>query len=417
MGLAKSFLKYFLIIMLLSTSISYKLPSFAFPIDNEVSELAIESFTFLPADFDPDSQIGDCLHPAFTFIDCDDYNPKSKTHVADITIAVIDDGLVKAQWEFLEQNPYARADIVRYVTKNKETGNLEEYGKKGLDNPIPDPPQSFEVQHGFAMVFALATIYRHIKVVFIDMKTNSEDTQGFEKPFDGNTKIWDWLLANHKKYGINIISMSAVYRNSFAQHEKIVALHNAGILLISPTGNFNHEYNWYYLTRRKHFYPQLYLEWYAIGSVDHSENRYPGERSIFCSGVRSEACNSGSSWGSASWSADSVDFVMPGNMVPSPRLIYSTSEIEWVAPQGTSFSAPYFAATIAIIMDRFAKGLQDACGYISLPTKEKILQILKLSSSRTTFDKDIGWGWISLIKASTEAYHAGNNPGYCFTPW
>ena len=86
---------------------------------------------------------------------------------------------------------------------------------------------------------------------------------------------------------------------------------------------------------------------------------------------------SGSSWGSASWSADSVDFVMPGNIVPSPKLNYTTSEIEWVGPQGTSFSAPYFAATIAIIMDSFAKGLQDACDYISLPTKEKILQILK----------------------------------------
>ena len=77
--------------------------------------------------FDPVSGIQKCQHPALQFIGCDLYNPQSESNFGDITIAVIDNGLVAAQWEFLEQNPFARVDIIRYVYQD-ENGIIREYG-------------------------------------------------------------------------------------------------------------------------------------------------------------------------------------------------------------------------------------------------------------------------------------------------
>ncbi|RMG32202.1 MAG: hypothetical protein D6732_13685 [Methanobacteriota archaeon] len=94
--------------------------------------------------------------------------------------------------------------------------------------------------------------------------------------------------------------MQPVYENSFASSHvnAIRQLNSKGIVFISAAGN-----NSYYYTKllgfstRDTFFPQLYPEWFAIGSVDHSgDSRLnPGARSIFI------PSSYGSAWGNSVW--------------------------------------------------------------------------------------------------------------------
>ncbi len=288
--------------------------------------------------------------------------------------------------------------------------NLPNYGSIGY---LPD--------HGFPVIYAIATLFRNVKIVFLDTQAD-EDTLGFPKAYidnDDNGKpnlLWTWLEENYANYGIDVVSMSIAFEFSFdpSHIDKINQLYAKGIVFISAAGNNNFYYNRLYgLSTRSFFYPQLYQEWFAIGSVDHSgDSRLnPGSRSIF------DGNAFGSAWGNSVWAADSIDWVMPGHFVPLPKWDSQAREVQWYERSGTSFSAPYFAATVAVLQNAFSLGTFAKCGYKAKPTRSQLMDILLDSASRSTFNQGLGWGWINLKTVYDNAYAEGFSSAYCFIPF
>ena len=63
--------------------------------------------------------------------------------------------------------------------------------------------------------------------------------------------------------------------------------------------------------------------------------------------------------------------------------------------EGTSFSTPYLAAVIALIITGFHNGIGNSTD----PSLDTVIDILQYSSSRSTFQKKLGYGYIDTYMA------------------
>ena len=324
------------------------------------------------------------------------------------TVVIMDDGLSVTDWRELTSPLYGvDVDIVAYLTPTPN-GDVDviqydptfpltdEQWNEVLDyHPIDT--------HGREVISALGSIAKHAKVIFVNLKLD-EDTLGFDSYRD--EKIWQWLLDNVDTYDIDVISMSFTLYETEPLNESILSridnLASKGVFMVSSIGNWGN-YN-------GNNFPQNHSMVYAVASVDH-ENRYRHFGRLF------KESSKGEYTGSADWSpfttsygseydispSTAVDFAMPGNGVP----VYVGGGI-WKYALGTSFSAPYLAASALIAVYAYNMGFKSVARYsYSDPRVAEIYQLLKDSSSSTSHSIYNGWGWIYLDELFANAFNLG----------
>ncbi len=362
-----------------------------------------------------------CTHGALIFVNCDDLIASNPQLTHDFTIAVLDDGLTPLQWHYLETNPYARVDIVRYVFYDKDTGQIIETGSEGIDSydQIPDyydtkipNDNSHEVYpkhpitHAVGVLTALGTIYRDARVVFIDIDSMNDEPGSqftrelgfllFPTTYDSSKDPFNWIIQNRETYNIRIISMSANFPTGFSVTTTsfFTQLFNMGVTMVVAGGNHPYAYNLRLEDGRYYFYPQIYPEWYAIASVNHNTS----QRSWF------------SAWGDTYKDmAGSVDFAMPGEYVPivRPTIIdtLGTHQLSWVKNRGTSYSAPYFAAAVAMLLEGRLAARKTCGDPLTYPSVPNIISTLKANTGMA-WNHYLGWGWVDVYKAYQDSYES-----------
>ncbi|MCE7739802.1 MAG: S8 family serine peptidase [Candidatus Heimdallarchaeota archaeon] len=103
-----------------------------------------------------------------------------------------------------------------------------------------------------------------------------------------------------------------------------------------------------------------------------------------------------------------IYWLAPGNGVPvltQPYrdIILGVYRGTWVYMAGTSISTPYLAGIIALIITGYHNGL----GSYTDPTVQKVIDILQYASSRSTFDQEMGYGYVDAYLAYGRAYTEG----------
>ncbi len=167
--------------------------------------------------------------------------------------------------------------------------------------------------------------------------------------------------------------------------------------MITPSGNF-----YSYWNRRGSYYyryQSYYTEWYSIGSIDHEDRdgSWKGYKSWF------------SSWYEPYTSGNHiVNWLEPGNGIPVLTNAYYDSSLHcyrgtWKYGAGTSFSTPYLAAIIALIITGYHNGI----GSSTDPSVQKVIDILQYASSRSTFDQKMGYGYVDAYIAYGKAFMEG----------
>lgn len=147
-------------------------------------------------------------------------------------------------------------------------------------------------------------------------------------------------------------------------------------------------------------YNQYYTDWYTIGSIDH-ENRQ-GES------IKNQKTDFSSWFENYTAGNHIVNWLAPGNGVPvltQPYRDYILGVYRgtWVYMAGTSISTPYLAGIIALIITGYHNGL----GSYTDPTVQKVIDILQYASSRSTFDQEMGYGYVDAYLAYGRAYTEG----------
>jgi len=345
----------------------------------------------------PAVNVGNLQDGAYTYTGADivvyDYGIHIDSYV---TVVVIDDGLLKNEWKALEQNPEANVNIIGFVTNFT-------YGGENCTEYITNPNDSLleyqeEHGHGYAVISALAAVARDVKVIFIDLKIKN-DIYGFEY---GDYKIWDWIDNNQASKDIDIISWSWVMRENFTEntsiHQKWASLLDKNVIMLTAAGNY-----YTYLNARwghEYKYQSYYSEWYSVGSINHETKgnyEYKDYKSAF------------SAWYEASTEGNHiVNWLEPGNGIPILNdSYYDTQEQcwrgEWIYGVGTSFSIPYLAAIVALIITGYHAGLTSSTD----PSLQKVIEILLYASSRDTFDQQMRYGYVDAYSAYGKAYYEG----------
>ncbi|TFG08485.1 hypothetical protein EU534_02770 [Candidatus Heimdallarchaeota archaeon] len=349
----------------------------------------------------PSSKVGNLQDAAYTYtgVDCVvyDYGVTIEGHV---TIVVIDEGLHWKEWKALEQNPEANVDIVGFLTENSsdEIDWITD----------PDDLKSYTLQtcygHGFAVISALAAIARDVEVIFVDLQYAESqfkaDTYGFEL---SDESLWDWLDDNQSTFNMDIISSSIAANTAYANNSILDNWENLadnGVIMICAAGNEDSYMN--YVTSKSEYYcyPQNYTEWNVVGSIDHETRT--GEST-------KDQRSSFSSW-FESYTAGNhiVNWLSPGNGIPVLEDPYNDTTLAvyrgtWRYAAGTSFSTPYLAGIIALIITGYHNGIGDYTD----PTVQKVIDILQYASSRSTFNQKMGYGYVDAYLAYGKAYTEG----------
>jgi len=116
-----------------------------------------------------------------------------------------------------------------------------------------------------------------------------------------------------------------------------------------------------------------------------------------------------SSWYEASTEGNHiVNWLEPGNGVPVLEDAYLDRKLRiargtWRYAEGTSFSVPYLAAIVALIITGYHNGI----GSSTDPSLQKVIDILQYASSRSTFDQQMGYGYVDTYLAYGKAYTEG----------
>ncbi len=349
-------------------------------------------FTLVP---NPSVNVGQLQDKAYTYTGADivvhDYGISIDNYV---TVVIIDTGLLDIQWKALEQNPEANVDIIGFLTET--SSGLVKYITDPDDPYLDDQTVHF---HGFAVISVLATIARDVKVIFVDLDIGDEP-YGFE---NGEDKIWEWIDDNQASKDIDIISWSWSIDTDFKSSTTqgyFDSLVNKGVIMISSAGKNNNYNN--ILNDIPYKYPQYYTDWYTIGSIDH-ETRSDG------SGSTKGQKSAKSSWYESSTGGNHiVNWLAPGNGIPTLTQPYLDPTLEiyrgyWKYHCGTSASTPYLAGIIALIITGYHNGI----GSSTDPTVQKVVDILQYASSRSSFDQQMGYGYIDVYTAYGKAYMEG----------
>ncbi|MCE7739020.1 MAG: S8/S53 family peptidase [Candidatus Heimdallarchaeota archaeon] len=352
-------------------------------------------FTLVP---NPSVKVGQLQDNAYTYTGADivvhDYGITIDNYV---TVVVIDTGLSDIQWKALEQNPEANVDIIGFLTET--SSGLVKYITDPDDPYLDDQTVHY---HGFAVISVLATIARSVKVIFVDLNNFGLEPYGFEY---GEDKIWEWIDFHQASKDIDIVSWSWSidydFKSSTTQNY-FDSLVNKGVIMISSAGNRGNYRNTDIEEDISYMYPQFYTDWYTIGSIDH-ETRSDG------SGSTKGQKSAKSSWIESSTGGNHiVNWLAPGNGIPTLTQPYFDQTLEiyrgyWKYFCGTSGSAPYLAGIIALIITGYHNGI----GSSTDPTVQKVVDILQYASSRSSFDQQMGYGYIDVYTAYGKAYMEG----------
>ena len=347
-----------------------------------------------------------------------------------VTVAVIDTGLRRQDWIDLENSvPYV--NIVAYVTALDSFNSQPTVFTSPYQSGFPEPPDDRDYdQHGVAVVSALGAVAKAVNVVFIDMLWRS-DNSGFRNLYDA----LGWIYDHHSEYNIRVVTTSlswsmseyqtfscpvpAYCSNTLAYYSHL--LYEENIPLIVAVGNSGYQYNYNVTDGRYYFIPQNTLEWFIVSSIDYEDignivdhDRYSVKDHWTGSAVASPYA---ASWGDETRTNYSVDWSMPGNQVPAMSANPhdrdpSTNERKWYYQCGTSFSAPYFAGIIAIVIDGYRDGYLAFGKTAPVLTIDKLKQILLEASSLTAYNYKLGYGFVDAHLAYRGAYNRGYSEAF-----
>ncbi|MHA1346298.1 MAG: S8 family serine peptidase [Candidatus Heimdallarchaeaceae archaeon] len=200
---------------------------------------------------------------------------------------------------------------------------------------------------------------------------------------------------NQASKDIDIISWSwsrDIDFNSSTTQAYFDSLVNKGVIMISSAGNRGNYNNFNQGTGTFEKCPQYYTDWYTIGSIDH-ETRSDGSGST--KGQKSYF----SSWFESTTTGNNiVNWLSPGHGIPA--LTDTPYGFLWIYFRGTSESTPYLTGIIALIITGYHNGI----GSSSDPSVQKVVDILQYASSRSSFNQQMGYGYIDVYLAYGKAY-------------
>ncbi|MHA1829537.1 MAG: S8 family serine peptidase [Candidatus Heimdallarchaeaceae archaeon] len=347
----------------------------------------------------PAIKVGQLQDTAYTYTGADCVVNDYGVHIDDhVTIVVIDTGLHSNSWKALEQNPEANVDIIGFLTEDYDENTV-----KYITNP-DDPyleDQTYGM-HALEVISVIASIARDVKVIVVDLE-HLTDPYGFELD---DYKLWEWIDDNQASKDIDIVSASVATKEDFASSSILQiwdSLISKGVILIASAGNYGNYLNNYGWEGYDYKYPQYYTQWYCVGSIDH-ETRTNGSP-LATKNHRS----SFSSWFESYTDGNHiVNWLEPGNGIPTIDYVYYDTILQiyrgtWRYSWGTSFSTPYLAAIIALIITGYHRGI----GSSTDPSVQKVIDILLYASSRSTFNQKMGYGYVDAYIAYGKAYTEG----------
>ncbi len=378
------------------------------------------------------SSVMSCSDPALKYIDCDDYFRIYGYGRPPGTVVIMDSGLTVNQWKYLESNDIV--DIIGYWVPDDPN---DEYSSpriisgvgigddslSGIDNSdlMHDPD---DLTHGFAMAFALGTIARNVRVLFVNVKFPGNDDRGFA--IDKNNNLWGWIKYRVDTLDIRVISMSlgGGRFNTLVESEINQIRHNTGnrrdheVALVSGLQNSK---------GADQYYPYRYHEVFGVSSVDH-ENRGGWDGVFWDSDYYSstgaftgdhKSCQKDNylctRYGIDTKLTDPgiTDYLMPGNGVPGVvmrDLNYNGYDYNYLNlityGFGSSYSTAYLAGAIMVL----GKGYSDGCKCSDVMTVDNIYQTLKSSTNSNSWDRYHGWGTVSVYYAYYYAKNLGTPP-------
>lgn len=345
-------------------------------------------------------KIGQLQDTAYTYTGADivvyDYGVTMDDQV---TAVVIGTGLKQSHWLELESCFEMDLHILGVLTKYNEAPlfiSQDDYYL--LDFTYPQ-------LHTMEVISVIGTIARGINVIVVDLKMSENEPIGFSY---GETAIWQWLVTNHAQYDIDIVVWSMVNWIDFITPtiknlwSDLIA---NDVMLITGAGNHDSYENYDSSIGKKMRYQSSYSEWYSIGSIDH-EDRDGIYASVRGERTRSSRTGWGSSWYYANTSHNQVvNWLSPGNGIPIYTRLYTSQGYvyKWVYGGGTSYSTPYFAAIVALIIRGYQEGISENID----PSLQQVIEILLYSSSRRTFDQKMGYGYVDAYVAYGRAFYIG----------
>ncbi len=340
----------------------------------------------------------------------DDYywgdNDKRNGINNNVVIAVLDDGLKLEDWLDLENT--LNINIMWYATYSSIGIHVVDSPYYLRDNHLEEAYAG----HGVTVLSTLGTIARGINVVFIDLLFAENDYFGFTLD-----EAFKFLVDNGDKWGIDIVLVTTsvkVNNNRIpAMERNSSALFDKNYFMVVSSGNAGNKYNTY--SDGSYFYPQKSPYWFTVSSIDYEDigNYFDtdlySKKNEWSGTARSSYLSA--SWGDTSYSASSIDWVMPGNQVPtmlsSPSYRYDNNLRKWEFSCGTSYSSPYLAGVVAVILDGYMDGYLAFQKTAPILTISKIKQILLSASSLSDFNYLLGYGFVNVHDAYSLAYKQG----------
>ncbi len=372
----------------------------------------------------------DCTDPALTKMKCNEWLPNAPSDgdYGGITV-ILDDGLSVTNWQDLESGFYGMAiDIIGYLTPDDE-GNIPDsliggYGQDSLQRITNEDLGYLDSDfHALGVLSAFGTIARDAKVLFVNirLKTTDPENSGF---FLYDSRIWEWIKNNVGQYNIKVISTSINTGYAKAKNhtntDLITEIYEQGVFMVAAIGN-----DGWGIPNRGDFFPNYHPYVYSVGSIDHEtrgksndedyysvENRYSGF-SQACKEKKNylTLCASyGDRWDDNS--SEALDFVMPGNGVPvafEPTIeqVLHGQVLEF-AP-GTSYSAPYLAATALVAIYGYSQAYYSVTETYVYPSVSMIYDFLKENSfsPEDGHHQRYGWGMPFVSSVYAGAYAKG----------
>jgi subtilisin family serine protease len=293
-----------------------------------------------------------------------------------ISIAIIDSGLDPNVWKYMEDKG---ANIADYVMFRRTDGYL-----LGEYHTYKDPRVVDGNGHGTLVASVLWQVAPGATFYILDVQQNSGTDQYNDQAIQAALQ---WIDNNAQSYHINIVCMSfaAPAGSGALFHDEITHLatvHN--VIFVASAGNCQSGG----FPECSNLEPAMFSEVISVGAIFDQHDWTLADGTFFrylsgCTGLRVQqykvanippSMRSSNPWGSVI--SDYIDFVAPGFDIET--LDYSQegfqdsqSDVLCSAVDGTSFSCPYAAGVIALVV----------CEYLiahhSMPSPDKVYECLK----------------------------------------
>lgn len=245
--------------------------------------------------------------------------------------------------------------------------------------------------HTMEVISAIASIARNVKIYFYDAQYSASDVFGYSwHGTSHHPSIWQQLIDDKSKFDVVVTSIRASAPDQ--DQEELISELALTEYIIAAAGYSDPE--------DKIAFPAANLRIKAVGSIDH-EGSSSGDRSDF-SDYLPQISSGHTDENGIAWS-------LPGNGVP---LLSTTSSTEvWKYGQGNSYSAPYLAGIVAVIIDGYIDGRISKGLTATKPSGSTIYNALRMASSRSVWNNELGWGYININSAYGNGYYFGYNSG------